>query len=381
MSTEPELIEAEEGAVQKYNGGSLAILNRSEIEQQVATAKAYPRSLKKFVAEVMDMATLTEKVAEECFYALPRAGKSIEGPSARFAEILASSWGNCRVQSRIIDIDDRYVTAQGAFFDVEKNVIRTKETKRRITDKHGRRYNDDMIVMTSNAACSIAARNATLEGVPKAVWAPIFEIVRQTAIGTAETLVNKRAVMIAYFQKMGVTEAQILATLEVPGLEDIGLDELARLKGVATALKDGDTTIEEQFRVPEPEVKTGKGTAGLKDKIKEKATPAAEATPAQALLDAAKETLKKAGVEKTPEKKPEPEKKAPEDAPGSTISTPAESMSGTVSVIATLLQGAANIQELDNIWKREVEGGELEKVDKKKLAYIYQAANVKLRNS
>jgi hypothetical protein len=115
-------------------------------------------------------------------------------------------------------------------------------------------------------------------------------------------------------------------------------------------------------------VTPGKGTAGLKDKIKEKAAPAPEPE-------------KKPEPVKTPEKKPEPEKKAPEDAPGSTISTPAESMSGTVSVIATLLQGAANIQELDNIWKREVEGGELEKVDKKKLAYIYQAANVKLRNS
>jgi len=35
--------------------------------------------------------------------------------------------------------------------------------------------------------------------------------------------------------------------------------------------------------------------------------------------------------------------------------------------------GAKNLTELDQAWKREVEGGALEKVDKKRLAYVYAA--------
>lgn len=83
---------------------SLAVArSRVELDQQVATARAFPRSIKKFQQQCLEMATLNEQVAEECFYALPRKEngetKMIEGPSARLAEIVASSWGNCRAYS------------------------------------------------------------------------------------------------------------------------------------------------------------------------------------------------------------------------------------------------------------------------------------------
>lgn len=394
------LTEGEEGSgteLAKIDAGSLAILNKSEIEQQVDTAKKYPRSVKRFRDEAMTMATLTESIAEGCIYAVPRGGKTIEGPSARFAEIIISAWGNSRAGARIISEDNETITAQGFFFDVERNVTIALEIKRRITDKHGRRYNTDMISTTGNAAASIAFRNAVLKGIPKAFWADMYDAARKTAIGTVETLVNKRSKMIEYFQKMGITQEAICATLEIAGIEDIGMDELAVLKGMATALREGESTPEQLFKMPE-KVVTGKGTAGLKDKIKEKdKTPEKEKTVGQTLHDEAQGLLKKvtqaaAEPEKKvePEKKPEPEKtakkeppaekKAAEVAPGSTEGTPADVGTGVVSAIAAILRGADNPTELDMAWKREVENGTLAAIDKKKLAFIYQEMSVKLHN-
>lgn len=245
---DPEIMDAE--SVESHDSGmALMALNASEIDTQIATAKKYPRSIKMFVREATDMVTLTEEVAGECMYALKRAGKTIEGPSARFAEIIASAWGNCRAGARQISEDDRFVTTQGAFMDLQRNVAITYETKRRITDKHGRKFSDDMVGVASNAACSIALRNAVLKGVPKAFWKPIYDAARNTAIGNIKTLHDKRLSMIEYFQKMGVTEAQILELLEVAGIEDIGLDHIALLKGIATSLRDGETTIEQAFGI------------------------------------------------------------------------------------------------------------------------------------
>ncbi|KAG1166891.1 hypothetical protein G6F35_017935 [Rhizopus arrhizus] len=106
------------------------------------------------------MVTLSQSIAEQCVYALPRDGKTIEGPSARFAEVIASAWGNNRAGARVIDDKGEFIIAQGVFHDLERNVAITYEVQRRIVDRQGRRFKPDMIGVTANAACSIALRNA-----------------------------------------------------------------------------------------------------------------------------------------------------------------------------------------------------------------------------
>lgn len=218
-----------------------------EVDIQVSTAKAYPRSIRKFRDKALAMATLDEATAESCIYALPRSGKSIEGPSARLAEIVASAWGNMRVEAKVASEDDRFVYAEATAWDLETNTAIRYSSRRRITDKYGKKYNDDMVAVTANAACSIALRNAVFKIVPKAYVNPIYEAAKQIAVGTAETLANKRAKMVGYFQKMGVTPEQIAAAVGKAGVDDITLEDLATLKGTATAIKDGDVSIDNAF--------------------------------------------------------------------------------------------------------------------------------------
>jgi hypothetical protein len=252
----PEVLTAE--------SGTLALLNKGEIDMQVATAHKYPRSIAGFLKEAKQMVTLTEKIAQECIYALPRDGKTIEGPSARFAEVIASAWGNSRAGARVVSDVGEFVTAQGVFHDLERNVAITYEVQRRITNKSGQRFKADMIGVTANAACSIALRNAILKGVPKAFWSDLYDAARSTAIGDSMTLANRRARALKDLQTFGVTPAMIFAYFKIGGEQDITLDHLSTLFGIRTALKEGDTTVEQAFAVdgvepaaaPKPEVKT-----------------------------------------------------------------------------------------------------------------------------
>lgn len=241
-------LEHEEGVITEAPDiGTLAVLNKSEIDQQITTAKRYPRSIKKFRDEALQLATLDEQTAAECIYALPRDGKVIEGPSARFAEILAYSWGNTRAGARMIGDDGEFVTSQGLFYDLEKNTAISYEVKRRVTDKRGRRYSADMIGVTSNAASSIALRNAILKGIPKALWKPIYDSARKVVAGDVRTLVNRRAEAMKAFQIWNIKPEQIFAVLGVKGVEDITIEHLVTLKGIYTAIQEGDTTPEQAF--------------------------------------------------------------------------------------------------------------------------------------
>ena len=227
--------------------GMVAVLNRSEIDQQITTARRYPRSVAVFIRKASELVTLDESIARQCIYALPRDGKVIEGASARFAEIVANSWGNCRAGARVVDDSGEFVTSQGVFHDLEQNVAITYEVQRRITNRKGERFSADMIGVTANAASSIALRNAILKGVPKAYWEGIYRKARATIAGDYKTLANKRATAFQEFQIFGVTEAQIVAKLGKAGAADITGDDLVILFGLLTAIRDGDTTPEQAF--------------------------------------------------------------------------------------------------------------------------------------
>ena len=157
----------------------LQAIDRAEVDIQIATAKQYPRDLAACLNKIETYATMDKETAEDCFYVLRRKDANgndniIEGLSVRMAEIIAGAWGNLRVQTRIIGNDGRMITAQAICHDLETNFAVSKEVKRRITNKYGKTYSEDMQVVTGNAAASIAFRNAVLTVIPKAVTKKII---------------------------------------------------------------------------------------------------------------------------------------------------------------------------------------------------------------
>lgn len=233
--------------VQNVDTSLASLVTKAEYDVQIATARKYPRSIKQFINTATEMVTLNEQIADDCIYALPRGGKTIEGPSVRFAEIILHAWGHVRAGARVIDEDARFVTAQGVCHDLQSNSLIAFEVRRRITDSKGKRYNDDMVGVTGNAASSIALRNSILRVIPKALWSPIYEQARLVCMGDSKTLATRRADAMAVLQKFGITPAMVFAKFQIKGVEDITLEHLPQMKGFATAIRDGEGTVESIF--------------------------------------------------------------------------------------------------------------------------------------
>jgi hypothetical protein len=223
-------------------------LTRSEIDIQIATAKRYPRSLQRFQKNAETLATADVEVAMSCNYRLPRGGKQIEGGSVRLAEIVANTYGNLRCSSRVVAVEDRSIVCEGVCIDLETNNAVRVEVRRRIVDKNGKRFNDDMVNMTANAACSIAFRNAVFKVVPLAMCNKIGKAAKRVAIGNSKTLEDRKALMISKFDELGVSVEDLLEKLGKEGEADITLSDIEAMIGIYGAISGGDTSVEEQFR-------------------------------------------------------------------------------------------------------------------------------------
>lgn len=239
-------------------------LTRGEVDMQVATANRYPRSIDTFKKKALTMATKDAETAQSCFYVLPRGGKKIEGPSVRLAEIVAASYKNLRCETRVVGVAEKTVTAQATVWDMENNVLMRCETSRRITDKTGKRYSDDMIVMTGNAAASIALRNAIWKVVPFAHVKPIYEQCKRVALG-GKGVDQAKQDWLNYFKKNGVSNSRVLAMLGKGHIDDMDLDDVSTLQGIVTALDESSTSIDEVF----PPERPAEGNFGFTKKAKD----------------------------------------------------------------------------------------------------------------
>jgi hypothetical protein len=265
---------------------ALANIDRASIDMQISTARAYPRSVAKCLVEVESLALLDEETAESMFYALPRGRgsdkKFIEGPSVRLAELMAYSWGNLRVDSGIISEDARSITAQSTTFDLEKNVAVRVQVKRRITDSRGKRYGDDMIGVTSQAAISIALRNSVFRVVPRVYVDRIFDKARKVVLGEMGTFEMRRNKAIEYFTAKGITNEQIFEVLGIRGMDDFQGDQYLALKGLFTAIKTGETTLKDAFG----DKKAAGGAASVNEALKSTPAPAAPVSAAPKVEEA-----------------------------------------------------------------------------------------------
>ena len=233
---------------------TLQSMDRAEIDMQIATAKRFPRNIQQCLDNIRALSMIDEETMESCFYHLERKDKDgqikeIEGMSVRMAEIFVSCWGNLRVATRIIGNDGRKITAQGICFDVQNNVAVSSETSRRITNKSGKTYSDDMQIVTGNAASAIAFRNAVFKVIPAAVTKSVTNEIKQRLLEMTSTKISqKRKSAVEWFTKRGVTEDELRKYLGTDNLETISAEAIVVLRGVATAIREGSSSIDEVFR-------------------------------------------------------------------------------------------------------------------------------------
>lgn len=245
---------------------------RAEVDIQISTAKKYPRDKKKFLENSLFDATHSDQAAIKCGYTLPRGDKKIQGVSVHLARILAQNYGNIRVAAKSLSISDTYVTAEAVCMDLETNMAVRVETRQKILDKTGKRFNEDMINITMLACIAKAERNAILHVIPASYSDEVYLAAQQKLIGDVKknpkTLEETRANALKSFNdKYGVTKAMILKYFGKQKVEQLDAEDVVSLRGLFQALKDGDATIESTFKDDEnPDGETVKAKADRFDR-------------------------------------------------------------------------------------------------------------------
>ena len=186
-------------------------------------------------------------------YAKPVGGGKVVGPSTRLAEIVAATYGNLRVQARIIAETATEIVAQGVAHDLETNVAQSTEVAVSIVTSTGKRYGNDQVATMRAAACSKARRNATFLVVPLALCQPVIAAARKVAAGDAKTLPQRRDTCLDWFAAKGVKLQAILDWLGVKAKEDVSLEHMADLIAAQNTAKEENVSLVDLFAKPRPD--------------------------------------------------------------------------------------------------------------------------------
>ena len=230
----------------------LDTIERANVDSQIATAKQYPRDLRRAINNSVAMATMDIPTAQSCGYALPRGGKPITGPSVHLAKLIVSNYGNIRAEAKVVQITDKQVISRGTCWDLENNVATAFEVRRSIVGRTGQRFSDDMITVTGNAANSIAYRNAVFSVIPRAITDKVYQAAQHCITGDLsdeDKIIARRKKCIDYFKdEFGITEQEVVMLCGKKTVNQIKAPEIALLLGITQSLTDGDTTVDELMK-------------------------------------------------------------------------------------------------------------------------------------
>jgi hypothetical protein len=247
---------------------ALEAQTKAEYDVAIVTAHRFPRSISSFLKRAESLATATPEIAAAMEYAKPVGGQKVKGPSARLAEIIAATYGNLRIQSRIISETNDQVVAQGIAHDLETNVAQSTDVTVSLLKKDGTRVGPESVANARGSACSKARRNATYLVVPQALCLPIIAAARKVAAGDEKTLPQRRKALLDWFATKGVKLTAILEWLDVKAVEDIGLEHMADLIAAQNTAKEEGGNLAEVFAAPRGDrMKDDFGTAKMDTRI------------------------------------------------------------------------------------------------------------------
>ncbi|RLB71352.1 MAG: hypothetical protein DRH04_01915 [Deltaproteobacteria bacterium] len=218
----------------------------------IEAARKTPRSIEKAKAEAKALIGHDEQTAEMSFYRLVRHARDgreviIEGPSIRLLEACAYAWKNIIASSWVEAITDTHVIAKGRAIDLERITAAEVEVRRRITTSEGIRYSEDMIQTTAQAACAIARRNALSGIIPPLLIHDLYNYAKDVALKKAKPLIERINLAVQKFSKLGVTPEMLAAKCGKEHVNELTPDDVETLVGTFNAIRDGVTTVEQEF--------------------------------------------------------------------------------------------------------------------------------------
>ncbi|HJR04389.1 MAG TPA: hypothetical protein VKA83_22295, partial [Methylomirabilota bacterium] len=247
----------------------------AEVYASVLAAKQAPRDPQRAAAEMASTCGMSA-LAERAFFSFNRGGQTVAGPTVQLARELARCWGNIQYGVAELRRDDEHGQSEMQAFawDMESNArvsavfivphIRdTKQGPKKLTDMR------DIYESNANAGAR-RVREAIFSVLP--LW--FVEDAKERCQKTLEhgggvPLVQRIAQVIEWYQKIGVTRAQLVAHVGRRP-EDWSELDLAPLGVTYRTIKRGEATVAEMF--PTAPVTADEVTSAAAAKTTAKAT-------------------------------------------------------------------------------------------------------------
>jgi hypothetical protein len=221
-----------------------------------------PRDVKKAFNDAVLELQLYPEAANKAFYSIPYKNEkggytNVEGPSVKAAQALMRNFGNMsNTPGEIKDVDDTRIIVEGICIDHEKNVMISRKVSvakqawnkstKTMTMLRGDRLN--LAIMS---AISKAIRNATLAALP-AFLVDAYVVEAKKAIDSGKTKAEYKkqiATMLNAFLEFGIDSKQVQSYLNAM-IRAIPQNEVvSHMRGVHTALKDGQMKKEDFLNV------------------------------------------------------------------------------------------------------------------------------------
>lgn len=254
-----------------------------EVQAAVVMAKKFPRDQKKAMDAIL-VACARKTLAEVAVYSYVKGGSHVTGPSIRLAEAIVQAWGN--IQTGVIEVDQRngVSTCLAYAWDLESNTRQEVEFKvrhERYSKKKGIEQLSearDIYEMVANQGAR--RRRACILGlIPGDIVDAAKAQCEQTLLASADTGPEAIKRMVEKFMEHNVTR-EMLEKRIARNLETITPAQIIQLRTIYTSLKEGMSSIETWFEVPQaaqPEGTTQ--TEKLKNSMKAEQKPAGEPAP------------------------------------------------------------------------------------------------------
>lgn len=272
---------ADAGAL-ALHAGSVSAVAREEAEMKTAIvlARANPRNELDCYNRLLK-SCCRASFADKSLYSFPRGDKLVEGPSVWMAREAARIWGNIRSGLRVVTADDTTVHIKGYAYDLQSNTyVETEDRFSKLIQRKDRKTGEVRWLKPDerdlreliNRRGAICVRNAILQLLPA-------DVIEDAVVQSNETLAKaadgdlkadrettiRRLVMA--FSEHQVNTEMLAAHLGHP-IELLTDTELARLRMIYTAIKDGQATRDDYFVVPGAAQETiGKTVGGIMDAI------------------------------------------------------------------------------------------------------------------
>lgn len=265
------LAETNGGRPQSAGALQLQARENTEVLALIASAKRFPRDVLKCCDKILNAFTRVT-LAEKAQYQYARGGTDITGPSIRAAEAIAQQWGNMSSGWREVS---RSKGADGiGVSEIEAYCVDYESTGResiqfvvrhwRDTKSGGYALKDerDIYELCANQAAR-RKRACILAQIPGDVTEMAMEQVAVTLRTSADTSPEGIAKLVATFETLGITKAQIEKRIQRK-VEAIQPAQVVHLKRVYASLRDDMSEPGEWFEV-EPDAPEAAGLQAVRD--------------------------------------------------------------------------------------------------------------------